>query len=214
MEKLMMLSGWRSAIALVVLGTSLGGCTSFKVWSYEGGDRTSWQKPTAVMASLQLDKGDTVADIGAGGGYFTFRLSDEVGPTGKVYAVDVDDDMIAHLKEQVAAQKRENIEIVRARYDDPMLPDGSCDLIFTSNTYHHIADPVEYFRNAKKYLKPGGRVAILDLNDTSWFPYLFGHYTSPDEVEKGMAEAGYMREIKLDFIETQSFQIFVVRPQR
>jgi ubiquinone/menaquinone biosynthesis C-methylase UbiE len=201
----------RGIVTIVALSAALSGCTSFKVWSYQGGDRTSWQKPTAVIASLQLDKGDAVADIGAGGGYFAFRLADEVGPTGKVYAVEVDDAMVAHLKEQVAAQGRKNVEVVRGRYDDPLLPLGAIDLAFTSNTYHHIDAPSEYFRGLRKYLKPGGRVAILDYNDQTWFPYLSGHYSSAEEIEGEMAAAGYLREIKLDFIDRQSFQIFVVR---
>jgi len=205
-----MSSSWRAAIAVALLSTFLGGCTSFKVWAYQGGDRGEWQKPLAVVASLQLHKGDSVADLGAGGGYFTFRLADEVGPIGKVYAVDVDSDMIAYLKEQVAAQDRKNIEVVRGRYDDPMLPE-KVDLIFTSNTYHHIDDPTEYFRDARKYLRPGGRVAILDLNDKTWFPYLFGHYTPAAVIEKEMAKAGYMLEVKLDFVDRQSFQVFTVR---
>jgi ubiquinone/menaquinone biosynthesis C-methylase UbiE len=208
-----MLSRWRAAVAIVMLGASFPACTSFKVWSYQGGDRTAWQKPTAVMASLQLHKGDDVADIGAGGGYFTFRLADEVGPTGKVYAVDVDDDMLGVLKEQIAAEGRKNVEVVKGRYDDPMLPEKAVDLIFTSNTYHHIDAPTEYFRRVRNYLKPGGRVAILDLNDQTWFPYLFGHYTPTDVIEKEMAAAGYMLEIKLDFVDRQSFQIFTVRSQ-
>jgi ubiquinone/menaquinone biosynthesis C-methylase UbiE len=203
--------GWKAAIA-IALSLPWAGCTSFKVWSYQGGDRTSWQKPTAVVASLQLRAGNAVADIGAGGGYFTFRLADEVGPTGKVYAVEIDEGMIDYLNEQIAAQGRRNVEVVRGRYDDPMLPEASVDLIFTSNTYHHIDAPTEYFRGVRKYLKPGGRVAILELNEQMWFPYLFGHYTSADEVEKEMAEAGYMREVKLDFVDRQSFQIFVMRP--
>ena len=112
-----MSSGRKAVLAVILFSLSWTGCTSFKVWTYQGGERTSWQKPTAVVASLQLHAGDAVADVGAGGGYFTFRLADEVGPTGRVYAVEVDDDMIDYLNEQVAAQGRKNVEVVRVDAD-------------------------------------------------------------------------------------------------
>ena len=201
----------RSTWLVVFLGVSVAACTSFKRWSYEGGDRDSWQKPAAVVAALQLDPGDVVADIGAGGGYFTFRFADVVGPGGKVYAVDVDEGMIAYLRERAAQENRDNVEVVLAAADDPRLPEGGVDVIFTANTYHHFGDRTDYFRRARKYLKPGGRVAIVDFNDNSWFAYWFSHFTPPEEITQEMEAAGYLREVQLGFLDRQSFQIFAVR---
>jgi ubiquinone/menaquinone biosynthesis C-methylase UbiE len=202
----------KSVWLIATLCLNLTACTAFKRWSYEGGDRDSWQKPGAVVAALQLDPGDTVADIGAGGGYFTFRLADAVGPTGKVYAVDVDSGMVSYLRERAAGEKRDNIEVVLAEPDDPRLPERGVEMIFTSNTYHHLGDRTEYFRRAKRYLKPGGRVAIVELNDRNWFAYWFSHYTPPETIVKEMEAAGYVREVQLGFLDRQTFQIFTVRP--
>jgi ubiquinone/menaquinone biosynthesis C-methylase UbiE len=202
----------KSVCLIVALAFQVAACTSFKRWCYEGGDRDSWQKPAAVVAALQLDPGDVVADIGAGGGYFTFRFADAVGPTGKVYAVDVDEGMIDYLKERAASEKRDNVEAVLAAFDDPRLPERGVDMIFTSNTYHHLSDRTEYFRRAARYLKPGGRIAIVEYNDHSWFAALFSHYTPPELIKTEMEAAGYAREIELGFLDRQSFQIFVVGP--
>jgi ubiquinone/menaquinone biosynthesis C-methylase UbiE len=200
-------------LIVVVLGCLvISGCTTCKRWAYEGWGRDGWQKPQAVIAVLQLDPGDRVADLGAGGGYFTFRLADAVGNTGRVYAVDVDDDMIEYLNERVAEEKRDNVEVVRAEYGDPRLPADGVDLIFSVNTYHHIEDRPAYFRNARKYLKPGGRIAIIDMNGEGWFASIFSHFTPPEEIRTEMQEAGYVRELDFDFLEQQSFQIFVPAP--
>ena len=75
---------------------------SWKRFAYEGFDRDSWQQPDAVIEALAIRPGSTVADIGAGGGYFSFRLADAVGPNGRVYAVDIDEDMVAYLKKKAA----------------------------------------------------------------------------------------------------------------
>lgn len=197
-------------VLLATAVVSLAGCASLKRWAYEGGDRDSWQKPTTVIASLQLKAGDSVADIGAGSGYFTSHLADAVGPKGRVFAVDIDEDMIALLRQRVADEGRDNVEIIAARPDDPTLPPESVDLIFTCNTYHHIEGRPAYFANIKKYLKPGGRVAVIDLNDKSWFTYLLSHWTPPEDIRKEMEAAGYRREVELDFLDYQSFQIFAV----
>jgi len=78
-------------VALLLFGSTA--CTDIKKWAYEGFNRDEWQKPEEVIKALSIQPGDHVADLGSGSGYFTFRLADAVGPTGKVYAVDIDKDM-------------------------------------------------------------------------------------------------------------------------
>jgi arsenite methyltransferase len=196
---------------LTLLCTSLG-CSDFKRFAYEGYDRDSWQHPERVIEELAIAPGSRVADVGAGGGYFSFRLADAVGPGGRLFAVDVDEDMTDHLDERVEADGAANVTVVRGRFDDPLLPDGEIDLVFTSNTYHHIQDRVAYFARLRQDLAPGGRVAILELNDHSWFPRTFGHYTGHDVILREMTEAGYSLDRQLDFIDRQSFSIFHATP--
>ena len=109
-------------VAFLAALVLLAGCTALKRFAYEGFGRDGWQKPDEVIAALALRAGDRIADIGSGSGYFTLRLARAVGPSGKVYAVDIDHAM----NEDLAARAREaglaNIEIVNARVDDPMLP--------------------------------------------------------------------------------------------
>ncbi len=184
----------------------LAGCTSFKRLAYEGFGRDGWQKPDEVVAALALRAGDRVADLGSGGGYFTFRFSKAVGPTGKVYAVDVDRDMLDYIGARAKEDGHPNIETVLAKYDDPLLPE-SVDLIFTCNVYHHIEGRVEYFASAARYLRPGGRIAIVDFDGRHWTAIL-GHTTPVEVVKKEMQEAGYRLERELDFLDRQAFLVY------
>lgn len=150
-----------------------------------------------------------MADIGAGGGYFSFRLARAVGPSGRVYAVDVDDDLLAYVAERAAETGAANVEAVRAAPDDPDLPDASIDLVFVCNTYHHLPDRVVYFRRLLDDLAPNGRVAIVELDGrqgglTRWL----GHSTSAETIRREMADAGYERLASHDLLERQSFQVF------
>jgi arsenite methyltransferase len=197
----------KTILALIALFVGVG-CSGLKRVAYEGFDRDSWQQPERVLQELALAPGARVADVGAGGGYFTFKLADAVGPEGAVFAVDVDEDMTAYLAERAADEGAANITVILGRFEDPLLPDGEIDLLFTSNTYHHIENRVEYFRNLLTDLTPVGRIAILELNDASWFPRTFGHYTDPDVIIQELSEAGYVLDRRLDFIERQSFLIF------
>lgn len=195
---------WIAAVLAVLL---LCGCTALKRFAYEGFGRDGWQKPEEVVAALALRPGDHVADLGSGGGYFTFRLAQAVGPAGRVYAIDVD----AGLLEDIAGRAREqgygNVEAMLAKYDDPMLPESGVDLIFTSNVYHHLEDRVRYFSGAARYLRPGGRVAIVDFRDAG-LAGMIGHATPVELIRKEMGEAGYRLEREYELLERQSFLVF------
>jgi predicted methyltransferase len=197
------------AVALAAL-VLLAGCTSFKKWAYEGFGRDSWQHPDQVLQSLAIKPGERIADLGSGGGYFTFRLSRAAGPSGKVYAVDVDKDLLEDLAERATRDGYRNVEAVLAKYDDPLLPEP-VDLVFTTNVYHHIEGRVKYFSDAARYLRAGGRVAIVDFNGKHWSASFMGHYTPVETVKKEMQEAGYRLEREFDFLDRQSFLIYTKR---
>jgi len=195
---------WAAALAAVLI---LSACTSLKRLAYEGFGRDGWQKPDEVVAALALRAGDRVADLGSGGGYFTFRFSRAVGPAGKVYAVEVDSGMLDYVGARAKEEGYRNIETVSAKYDDPLLPESGVDLIFTSNVYHHIEGRVKYFADAAKYLRAGGRIAIVDFDGRHWTA-IFGHTTPVELVRKEMEEAGYRLERELDFLDRQAFLVY------
>ena len=197
-------------LALVTTLAALAtGCTASKRFAYEGFDRDEWQRPAAVVALLGIGRGDRVADLGAGGGYFTFRLAEAVDTSGRVYAVDVDDDMVRYLGRRVDERGAANVSVVRGEFTDPKLPDGEIDLLFTCNTYHHIAKRSDYFRRVLVDLAPSGRVAIVEFDGRGgWFARTFGHFTAADEIAREMGEAGYELVARHDLLPRQSFQIF------
>jgi ubiquinone/menaquinone biosynthesis C-methylase UbiE len=170
--------------------------------------RARWQQPETVIQSLALRPGSQVADLGAGGGYFTFRLADAVGPTGKVYAVDVDKGNLDYIAQQAKEQGYANVETVLAKYDDPLLPQTGVDLIFTCNTYHHLENRSDYFESAARYLRPDGQVAIIDLAGKGWLFKWLGHWTPKETIRSEMETAGYVLTKDFDFLSRQNFQVF------
>ena len=175
--------------------------------------RDRWQQPEAVIQSLSIQPGDHVADLGAGGGYFTFRLADAVGPAGKVYAVDVDKGSLDYIARRAKEQGYTNVEVILAKYDDPLLPEGGVDLIFTCNTYHHLKNRADYFKSAAQYLRPGGRVAVIDYAGKGWFSRLFGHWTPKETSRSEMEAAGYRLVNDFAFLSRQNFQVFTPNPR-
>ena len=190
----------------------LAGCTTLKQCAYEGIKRDEWQQPQRVIQSLNIHPGDKVADLGAGSGYFTLRLAAAVGTMGKVYAVDIDRDMIQAMKERLDKEGIQNVEVIVAKPDNPMLPASGVDLIFTSNTYHHLGNRVNYFANLRQYLRPNGRVAIIDFDRRSWLAGLWRHYTPAEFIKRELAHAGYRLQHEFDYLDRQSFLIFVPEP--
>ena len=193
---------------LLALGLLLTGCAQLKQCAYQGVNRNDWQQPQKVIAALKLQPGAVVADLGAGGGYFTFRLAEAVGPTGKVYAIDIDPDMVELIAKTAKEKALAHIEPVLAKPDDPLLPKAGVDLIFTSNTYHHIDKRAIYFANLRQYLRAGGKVAILDFDRRAWLEGLLRHYTPSEFIQREMEQAGYRLLEEFDFLDRQSFLVF------
>jgi predicted methyltransferase len=200
--------------ALLVLALlSLAACGPLKRCAYEGVGRDEWQQPGRVIEALQIAPGDRVADLGAGGGYFTFRLADAVGPDGRVYAVDVDADMTKHLEGRATQEGRANVIVVLAEPDDAKLPAGEIDLVFVANTYHHLEDRTEYFERLRPALRGRARVAVVEYRPgTGW---LGGpsHSTAPDVIERELSAAGFRVDARHDFLERQSFLVFTAAPE-
>jgi len=195
---------------LVVVGL-VAGCAQLKQCAYRGVNRDQWQQPEKVIAALQIRRGEKIADLGAGGGYFTFKLAAAAGPTGKVYAVDIDREMVELINKQAQKDSVKNVEMILAKIDDPLLPKDGVDLIFTSNTYHHFDDRIAYFSKLQKYLAPSGRLAIIDFDRRAWFEGLLRHYTPSEFIKREMEQSGYSLQQELNFLDRQSFQIFSVK---
>jgi ubiquinone/menaquinone biosynthesis C-methylase UbiE len=186
------------------------GCSRLKQWVYQGIDRDQWQQPDKVIATLQIPPGAEIADLGAGGGYFTFHLAKAVGPSGKVYAVDIDQGTNQLIAERAKKDGAVNITTILAKSNDPLLPESAVDLIFTSNTYHHFDNRIVYFSNLRKYLKPAGRIAIIDFDRRAWLEGLLRHYTPAEFIKREMEQAGYKLQQELTFLDRQSFLIFSI----
>ncbi len=185
------------------------GCARLKQCAYEGLTRDQWQQRDRVIESLQVRPGDRIADVGSGGGYFTFALAKAVGPEGKVYAVDVDDEMNDLVAQRAKKEGVGNVEVILAKPDDPLLPASGVDLIFTSNTYHHIDNRVNYLTNLRRYLRPNGRIAIVEFDRRGWLDGLWQHYTPSEFIKREMEQAGYQLQREFTFLDRQSFLIFV-----
>jgi arsenite methyltransferase len=126
--------------------------------------RDAYQKPHEVLAALAIKPGEVIADVGAGSGYFTFRLAHHIGDKGKMYAVDVSPEMILHLNRRIRQLKAMNVTSILADPDDPLLADGSLDRFFFSNSWHHIENRTKYLSLIRKMLKPGGAVVMIDFH--------------------------------------------------
>lgn len=124
--------------------------------------RDAWQKPRELVAALGLRPGMWVADLGAGTGYFSRHLDAAVGPTGVVFAVDTEPNLVAYLRTRAEQERTASVIPILASLDDPRLPPRALDLVLIVDTYHHLDDRLAYLQRLGGTLKPGGRIAIVD----------------------------------------------------
>ncbi len=161
-------------------------------WAKEFDDpsRDSWQQPERLIAAMQITPGMIVADIGAGTGYFEPHLSNAVGPTGKVMALDVEPDMVGHLRDRAARERLDNVEPRQVAPDDPGLGPASVDRVLIVDTWHHIANREAYASRLAAALKPGGVVVVVDFRRDAHHGPPPEHRITPDEVERQLRAAG------------------------
>jgi cyclopropane fatty-acyl-phospholipid synthase-like methyltransferase len=159
--------------------------------------RDAWQRPDEVVAALALAPGMTVADIGAGTGYFEKRLSTAVGGHGAVIAVDAEPDMVRYLGERAQREGTANVEARLGTADDPKLAPGSVDRILIVDTWHHIANRVAYGKKLAAALKPGGAVFVVDFTLESKKPPPKHIRLAPTKVVEEFTQAG-LKAIVLD----------------
>ena len=180
----------------------------------ESPDRDIWQKPDQIMDALGIADGSKVADIGAGGGYFTVRLSRRVGPNGIVWAEDVQPAMLEAINRRVAKDFSKDIHTVRTvqgTSTDPMLREGSVDAAIILETYQEIqyGNPLLFLQNVRNALRPGGRVGIIDYLSSGGGPGPDGGRPDPEAII-AVAEKAGLRLLKREtFLPFQFFLIFV-----
>ena len=172
--------------------------------------RDEYQKPHEVIMALGLKAGEVIADIGAGSGYFSFRFAHPVGDQGRVYAVDVNPDMILHMNRRIRELGTHNIVTILAPPDDPLLADASLDRVFICNTWHHIEKQTEYLALLKKMLKPGGQLVMIDFQKRQ-LPVgpPMEMKISRDDLVLQLNRASFRLEKEHTFLPYQYFLVFV-----
>ena len=126
--------------------------------------RSEWQKVDEVIRAMDLKKGDVIADIGCGSGYFSRPFARSVGSEGIVYCCDLESGLLDYVQQKAKEMELHNIVTVYAAKDRPMLPPNSVDYIFSCNVHHYLENPVAYYRNLKSILKPNGKLIIIVWN--------------------------------------------------
>lgn len=158
----------------------------------ERSERETEERPQDVIDALQIKPGQTIADLGAGSGYYSFRIAALVGPTGKVLAIDIEPAMLEVIAQRARREGIANIATVRSSTQDPNLAPRSVDLLFMVDVYHELEFPYEVMTKVRAALKPGGRVALVEYRaedpDVQIKPV---HKMSERQVRREMQAAGF-----------------------
>jgi ubiquinone/menaquinone biosynthesis C-methylase UbiE len=176
---------------------------------FDNPERDRWQKPEEILDALNLKLDTKAADIGAGTGYFSVRIAKRA-PEGKVYAADVEPDMVRYLGERAAREHLANVVPVQSAADAANLPEP-VDLILVADTYHHIGNRTQYFARLKSSLASNGRLAIVDFKADSPNGPPPQHRIPPEKVVEELGAAGYALVKTHEFLPRQYFLIFQVQ---
>ncbi|DAC72065.1 MAG TPA: hypothetical protein DSN98_07115 [Thermoplasmata archaeon] len=168
-----------------------------------------------ILKTLNVQPGQTVADIGSGGGFFTFLFSHLVGDKGIVYAIDINEEFLEFINNQATEHGCTNVTTVLAKEQSFPIPSQPIDLIFVRNMYHHLHNRIQYFAKVKSLLSAYGRVAIIEYSrqgSVFSFHRRCGHNVPREAIYEEMRKAGFKVSSSFDFLPVQSFTIFTPIP--
>jgi ubiquinone/menaquinone biosynthesis C-methylase UbiE len=175
----------------------------------EGPDREAWQRPEQIMDALGIADGSAVADLGAGGGWFTVRLARRVGPRGLVYAEDIQREMIESMERRVQREGLRNVRMVLGTPDDPKLRPQSVDAVLFVDSYHEVERPIDLLRKVRSALKANGRLGIVEFRKDGWGPGPpLDERVDENVVIKDAAAAGLQLVSRESFLPYQYLLIF------
>jgi ubiquinone/menaquinone biosynthesis C-methylase UbiE len=184
------------------------------VMSFEGVDwlernsRTQEENTSLALASLPLKSNSVVADVGAGSGFYTFRVAQRI-PKGKVYAVEIQDDAIAYLKKKALDDRLTNVEVIKGNEKAPNLPANSIDLAFMVDVYHELQHPAAYLSALSKALKPNGQLLLLEYKEEDPMVAIKPeHKMSVKQAKKELAANGFKLVKNGTFLPLQHFLLF------
>ena len=158
-----------------------------------------------VMDMLGIEPGKSVADIGAGSGWFTVRAARRVTSAGTVYAVDISLEAIQYIQQRATKERLSNIKTILSKPDDPQLPADSVDAVLLLKTYHEVANPIALLTNLRASLKPGAKIGVIDRNGNGE-----NHGVNKDVVIHEASQAGYELRDSQDFVKADKMDYFLL----
>ena len=211
-----------AAVVAVVVGVSFAQATHpvsgrriANVMGHQGApwlerpEREAEEAPSKAVAALELRPGQIVADVGAGSGYYTMLLSEAVGPRGRVYATDIQPEMLALIKKKIEKGPVSNVELILGTPTESRLPDAGIDLALMVDVYHELAQPQAFLKSLKRALKPDGRLVLIEFRKESpWVPIREEHKMTIHEARLELEADGYRFERVIDVLPWQHILVF------
>jgi putative heme-binding domain-containing protein len=175
--------------------------------------RDAEERPDSLVNALEIPVGASLAEIGSGTGYFTWRLAEKVGPTGKVFAVDVQQKMLDLTAETIKKHRLSNVELVLGAENDPHLSPASLDLVLIAYAYHEFSEPEAMMTAVKRALKPDGRLAIIEFAEGHPFvPQDKAERMTINQIRAEIEPIGFELDRVLDLLPIQNGLVFTKRP--
>ncbi len=202
----------RFLIAAGVVALAVAGLIGL-AWWFEAGP--GFRRQCERLASVaELRPGMSVADVGAGEGEIAVFMAARLGPSGRLYATEVNAWRLRRAKERAAAAGLTNVIPVRAGDTTTGLSAGCCDVIYLRRVYHHLEDPVAIGTGIYSALRPGGRLVVIEMQTPGWLPDRLQHGTAPEALRKGVESAGFVLERRIEWWSPIDYCLVFSKPMR